>query len=988
MQICRQRALPFFFRKNESRLFCDTSKSRLLVILSLFFLASPFLYGQTTSVTLFGALSQGQAALQAGDYEAAYQSFFKIQTTFRREPEVALASFQLVFLPVQGYAALLTERWEEAIDAFDTFIQRFPKDRTRSSFVLFNLARAHSEVGQPNEAIETYRKFVAIDPDRAEASLATLEAVRLMFENSREDEAFEALANLQRRLGPGALRSKARLTALQKALDLGRVEQARGYMLEEDWSVAEMPELAVLALSALKMGNELIESRNYDDAIKCYRLVPPYGRLMQVQEDLLEEIRERFEGRRRSVGLYQGGQFWTQFYTRLIGRMEGQLMGLREAEDYTFSLYLSYGQAYLLAKRPREAWVIFERLARDSKLSKVQQAEAHYRWILAAIEVGVWEDAFRIASGFAKRFPESTLVPDALYLLGEAYQKAGQYGDAIDVFSHFLGMYSEHALAPRVLFTRGYNRNLMNQPVQARDDFERFIAEYPDHGLSLDARFWRALTFFAELDYNQTLEELTLLSPIVRGGRLEPEVAYRLAATQYAKGDYEAALKAIKHYLADYSMHARADEGRVLLGDIQMGRGELESASIIFQAISPSAGHLFAYSIFQVGKIHRAFAGAAEDPESRLSHSRAHLEHFEAYLRRKDVPNKSRISDALYWIGWTYIELGDKEMARTIFDRALDLYGDDLAAGEVINIIDALARIEKRLNNLSRRDRDAELKAWIEDQKAIALKLNRFTYYARLNLYLQSMVSPDEPTSLVFDTVEQVPVELLDAQCLGVIASTLVKRYARVAKDYLERLEEDHAESPHRSYAYYARAHLLIDKKDYEAARIVLARFHAESPMHPLSIQANLLYAKTLTQTAYYEAATTLLEDLLKRRDARGRPHAEALLALSENSDLAGKTKRAVPYAQRVYNVYRAYPEISARAYLMSARQLEKLGELQAAHRTLKEMLSNERICQLPLAGEAINLLSKLEQDLIEEAGVATAINNSTVTGGVEEPQK
>jgi hypothetical protein len=111
-------------------------------------------------------------------------------------------------------------------------------------------------------------------------------------------------------------------------------------------------------------------------------------------------------------------------------------------------------------------------------------------------------------------------------------------------------------------------------------------------------------------------------------------------------------------------------------------------------------------------------------------------------------------------------------------------------------------------------------------------------------------------------------------------------------------------------------------------------------------------------------------------------------LALSENEDLAGKTKRAVPYAQRVFNVYRAYPELAARAYLMSARQLEKLGELRAAHRSLEEMLSDERIRQLPIADEAINLRLQLDQLLPEEVGVATAINNSTVAGGVEEPQK
>ena len=970
------------FRVIHSYLYSKPSGCILFTVIGVLILPCSPTNGNETAQTLSETLSLGQAALAAGDYESAYQAFVEIDTTFKREPEVATDSFQLVVLPIKGYAALLTERFKESIDAFGSFIQRFPKDRTRTRFVFFNMAMAQSQIGQPNEAIETYRRFVALDPECAEATLATLEVVRLMFENGREDEAFKALEKLISLLRPGVLRNKARLIALQKSLDLGNIEQARNYMLEENWVVTEMPELAVLALAALEMGNELLEARNYDDAIRCYRLVPPYERLIEAQEYRLADTRERFESRRRNVGLYQGGQFWTQFYTRLIAGMEGQLKGLREAEDYSGSLYLAYGQAYLLAKRPREAWVLFEYLSRDSTLAEALQAEAHYRWILAAIEVGVWEDAFRIAEGFGRRFPESPLVPDALYLLANAYQSAGQYSDAIDTYSHILAKHSEHSLAPRALFARGYNRNLMNLPAEARIDFERFIFKYPQHGLFFDAQFWLALTFFAERNYSQTLEALTILAPKVKGGRLEPEVAYRLAATQYAKGDYEEALVSIKNYLTDYPLHLRLDEGRVLLGDIQMGRGNLKLARSIFGNISPSAGHLFTYSIFQVGKIDRARAGATEEPEQRMRYLQAHLKHFEAYLERNDVPQKSRISDALYWVGWTHVELGDESMARIIFERALELHGNDPEAGEVINIIDAFARIDKRLNNSSRHDRDVELKAWIQDQKAIAFNSDCLTYYARLNLYLQSMFPPDEPTSLVFDTVEKVPLELLDAQSLGVIATTLVDRYARVAEDYLERLEDDYADSPHRSYAYYARAYLFMIKQDYEAARNLLSRFHAENPMHPLSIKANLLYAKSLTNTARYEMASTLLEDLLKRRDARGRPHAEALLALSSNAEAAGKTKRAVPYAQRVFNVYRAYPELAGRAYLKSARQLEKLGEIHSAYRTLKEMLTDENIIKLPLAEEAIIMCSQLEARLPKETDNSKAIEKITETTG------
>jgi len=937
-------------------------------ILSFTF-ALPCAHSQTNAATLRDVLARGQAALAAGDYASAYAAFETIQTTFGEEPEVRAESFRRTVLPLHGYAALLSGNPGEAIELFRTFVREFPNDRTRKSFVLFNLARAQSEAGEDTGAIETYRSFVALDPNRPEAALASLEAARLMFENNRGDEGFDTLDTLYRRTPPGVLRTKARLTALQEALALGRVEQARDYMLATEWSVTDMPELAVLAFAAMEMGHQLLAARDYAAAIRCYRLVPPYRNLVAAQERRLEETRQRFESRKSEVGLYQGGQFWTQFYTRLIGRLEGQLKGLREAEDYSTSLYLSYGQAYLLGGRPREAWIMFEHLARDPVLSPEQQAEAHYRWILAAIEVGVWEDAFKIARGFGRRFPDSPLVPNALYLLGTAYQDARQYADAVEVFSAFLARHADHALAPRALFVRGYNYNLMNRPVEAREDFERFMETYPENGLYPDARFWRALTFFAERDYEAALEALAELAPDVEGGRLEPEVAYRRASTLYAKQNYEAALGAIEAYLENYPRHAKVDEGRVLLGDIQMGRGELSTARTIFAGIPPSAGPLFTYAVFQAGKILRAVADADDTPpERRETLLENHRDHFLDYLTREDVPDKSRISDALYWVGWTYIEQGEPERARKVFEDALAQYGDDIESGQVLNIIDALAKIEKRLTDLNRRERGAALKAWIAEEKERALEDERLTYFARLNLYLDSMIPPDEPTRIIFETVEKVPIEKLDAENLGHIAAALAETYPRLAEDYLVRLEEEYPDSRHRSFAYYARARLLMREGDDEAARRRLARFRAESPMHPLATEVALHYAATLTQAEDYGEAREVLEEILRMRQAKGRPHARALLALSRNAEAAGKLERAVPYAQRVFNVYRAYPELAAKAYLMSARQFELLGDDVAAYKTLDEMLEDDRLAALPVAPGAREKRDALFESLPEGA--------------------
>jgi TolA-binding protein len=908
-----------------------------------------------TALTLQETLAKAQAALAAGDYVQANATFEAIETTFGREREVQQESFRLIVLPLHGYAAFLAEETETAIARFEQFLSEFPNDQSRKPFVLYNLARAHQEQGDSDAAIETYRAFVALDPNRPEAALATLAAADLMFESSRSEEGFETLRALIARNPPAIIRNKARLTALQEALALGDVEAARGYLLDQPWEVSEMPELAVLAFAALDMGQHLLATQDYDVAIDCYRLIPPYDALLEAQARRVYETRTRFESRRADVGIYQGGQFWTKFYTDLIAQLEQQYRALEAAEDYSPGLYLAMGQAYLLDGRAHEAWILFETLTRDPDLTPQQQAEAHYRWILSAIEVGVWEDAFRIAEGFGQRFPESPLVPDALYLLATAYQEARQYRDAVEVLDVFLANHGNHGLAPRALFVRGYNYNLLNQPVDARADFEAFIEKYPEHGLFLDARYWRAMSFFADYDYAANLEALDALAPDVAGHRLEGEVAYRRAATFYAMEAFETALETVDRYLAAFPEHLRSDEARVLRGDIQMGRGDLAAARAIFAEIKPSAGHLFTYATFQTGKILRAVAGAEDRADTGDALLETHRQHFADYVAREDIPveHKERVSEALYWIGWTHIERDEPEQARAVFADALETYGDQIEAEQVPNIIDALARTEKRLTGLPQAERDAALRAWIDEQKAAAVAEDRLTYFARLNFYLEDMRLNDSADRHPFEIVEVVPIERIDPEGLGRLAAGLADRYPNIAVDYLERLEDEYPESRHRSYGYYARAVLMMQQRRYRDASAELERFRAESPQHPLATQATLLYAQTLTRTDRYEAAAEALEGLLSLRQARGRPHAEALLALSRNAEAAGELERAIPYAQRVYNVYRAYPELSAEAYWMSAQQFEAIGDPAAAYRTLEEMLADNRIQPLPIAEKA-----------------------------------
>ena len=98
------------------------------VFIASFFLSSSS-YAQENISTLQEVLARGQAALAAGDYTTAFKAFETIQTTFSREPEVAERVFQITIMPLHGYAALLSEETDKAIQLFEKFVDEFPEDR-------------------------------------------------------------------------------------------------------------------------------------------------------------------------------------------------------------------------------------------------------------------------------------------------------------------------------------------------------------------------------------------------------------------------------------------------------------------------------------------------------------------------------------------------------------------------------------------------------------------------------------------------------------------------------------------------------------------------------------------------------------------------------------------------------------------------------------------------------------------------------------------
>jgi tetratricopeptide (TPR) repeat protein len=910
------------------------------------------LYGQTV-LTLQEQVERALSTFRAGDYVSCYWQFEAMETDYGTEPEFLTHNLQQMILPVRSYASLMADRPTDALVYFEKLLSHYNPEGGLLAFVLYNRAIAQSQTQALAAAAQSFNQFQRMFPDTNEAALALLQEANLRFEIGEIQQAETLLDTFYTSNASETLRMQARLRALQIASEAHSVERARTILFETDWNVTAMPDIAILSFAALEIGDLLLEEGHYKEAVRAYRLTLPHSVLIEKQRERLQMLEATLAQNRLFAS-----SIWKSYYQQLIERLKRQLELLETMADYTPGLYLRSGQAYLLGQRYREAVILFRTVANSEDFEAEIRAEAHYRWILALSEACKWQDARDTAQRFLKEHPGHKLANSALFLVARAYQLEGQYIEAIGVLDDLIDHFPDDPQAPRWYFTRGYNFCALENYSAARGNFDTALERFPESNLIEQTRLWRGLSFFFERNYPESLKALNALLKESSGHPLYPEILFRIANIYYAQRDYENALSTIEALVDNFPNHYRTAEAYALRGDTFMGLGELDSAVQAFNKVPSDNTKLFDYAVFQTTKIHKAL--------ERYDLLREHLGN---YIDREDSAERPRVSEALYWIGWSLQQEERGSEALPLFESALTRFGNDpkaLAVGSILAAYsDSYKRLDRSNSSLNSFDR------WLRDTTAKSLESGQLTWFARLtrfNAEQQRKTLGDHRADATLLSINRfVPLDQQDAETLAAVGLVLIRRGYLSADDYCEQLLVEHPDHFERGTAYFGKAQLAADAGQLKKAHRWLLRFLQETPTHPLVSNVRLLTADILIRQSLYADAREALEQILQLKSLRGRPHARALAGLARIETELGKPKRAIPYWQRIYTLYRAYPEMVMEAYWESALLFETIGELTAAHNTLTELIRDSRLAGSETYQRAQEKLSELEDYLLAQ---------------------
>lgn len=920
------------------------------------------------SQTVLTLQEQTEHAIQTfgeGDYIACYWQFEAMELDYGTEPEFIAYNFQQMILPFRGYAALMADRPTDALVYFKRLLNQGHLDRGLLAFILFNQAIAQSQTQALAAAIQSFQQFQRVFPGTHEAALALLQEADLCFAIGETLRAETLLDNFYESGAPNTLRMQARLRALQIASETQTVDRARKILFETDWDVAAMPDIAILSFAALDIGDLLLKEERYKDAIRAYRLTLPHAALIEKQGERLQAVEAKLAQKK----LY-ASTVWKSHYQQLIARLKSQLELLKTMANYTPGLYLRSGQAYLLGKRYREAILLFRNVATHAHFDKDIRAESHYRWILALSDAGRWQDARKTAHAFFEEHPEHRLVNSALFLVARAYQLEGRYLEAIEVLDDLIDHFPDDSQAPRWYFARGYNFCALENYRAARESFDLGLEHFPESNLAHQTLLWRGLSFFFERSYPESLAVLNTLLEDSQTHPLYPEMLFRTANVYYAQRDYKNALSIIDTLIDDFPNHHRTSEAQALRGDTFMGLGELERAVQAFGQVPSGDAKLFDYAVFQITKIYKAL--------EQYDHLR---EHLQRYIDREDSSERARVSEALYWIGWSLRQEERGAEALPLFETALSRFGNDSNALAVSSILSAYAELYDRLERS-----DSSLSGfdnWLRRATEKSLEDDRLTWFARLTCFKaeqqRKTLGEHRADATLLSINRFVPIDQQDAETLAAVGLVLIRRGYLSADDYCEQLLIEHPDHFERGTAYFGKAQLAANDDKLETARRWLTRFLQETPTHSLAVDVRLLAARILTRQGLHEGACEVLEEILQLKSLRGRPHARALAELARIETGLEKLERAIPYWQRIYTLYRAYPEIVIEAYWESALLFEEIGDINAAKNTLIELLDDPRLERFEQYSLALEKLPELEALLKTRNELAT--QKTTIIG-------
>lgn len=738
----------------------------------------------------------------------------------------------------------------------------------------------------------------------------------------------------------GASVMKFRMARLGVLIEGGMLEEALKVFGSIDGRDEGVVRVAGLHLQGLRLGNAFFAEKRYREALSAFQRVWSRKRILNWQGRRLKEL-EKKVGSLEKVGK-RGEREWGVAREQ-EERVREEVKRIEGMEDYQVGLRFRIAECFFGLERYREASLMFTEMLKEVSADAMAE-RVYYRRMICLARMERWREVVAAAERFAEKRPESELMPHVLYVQAEGCARLREFGRAAELYLRVAREFPAFFEAERCYFLAGFNWLRQNENGKAFELFEKHSEVYKKGKLREAALYWQGMALYLGHDYAKSRGSFEAYLKAYPKGRYRVEAEFRKAHTLFLQRKYSKAYKELERFVEAFGGEKEAAEAYSVLGDCYFAMGEVERGMKAYGRVGEAFPRLFDYAWFRVGAAYK-----------KLEEYDKMLAHYGEFLERR--PESPKVPEALRQMAWVYRKNGDREKAREIYWEAVRTYGANPEASSVEGILTALMKFYR--GEEERKELRKELRGLADEAHAAG----KGTLAARAIWMLAHMEGKE---------AEKYGNLMLEAGSAAKPRELSPLLLAEVGDVFLDRGKLDEAERFYRTLLNWWPRSILKGRGYAGLGMVARARGEEEEALRQFDLferkgGRSLLLAKVLTARAEIyggrgedERAIEDLEGILEIREAKGKEWVRALYQIGGLYQKRGDFKKAIPYYQRIYIMYRRWDAYVAKAYWESGRAFEALHEKEKAMNTYREFLENTHLKETREYAKALDRVKEL----------------------------
>jgi TolA-binding protein len=739
-------------------------------------------------------------------------------------------------------------------------------------------------------------------------------------------------------------------------------------------------------IALVNVAQKLYDREMYDAALPLYRMVMPRHELIAYHADHLKALRiadgfppekgmELTEDEKailRALGEDPDAQQIVEDdseKSKELLELERLMEALKELPPYEDNVNYLMAQLYKQVQRNWEAVTFFEMVYANAPDSDLGERSIYELIDTMMVDLREVEAAERRAHAYLDENREGLTPRQIAYILNTEYQEQRNMEKVKSLLPYIQNLVrtNDQVIVQydvQLYFLQGVADLILLNYESAEAGFKYVMDEFPGSEQEANAFYWWGMAKLFQQKYAEAFEVFEAYNEKYPKNQWESEAYYQAAVCLFGLEQLEEAKERFSYVIANYPKSTIYPEANSMRGDIYGSEGLLDEALMDYTEAYNHAKrpNQATYAIFQMAEIYEA-----EDKYDDIE--RVVTAYLEFWKERADI------AKSLLWIGKTQIKQGRIDEAVDSYVNAIVQYGTDVKQDGVDQMVDELVKIAQ---------------IWLTDDQREALLARLDEALAAtedLTLQLRLRVALAKMDRAEIELGKQLLVELdnLDAASPPVLAvicdaSAEMKNYD-MAEEILRLFVNKFDESDFMRAAFRLRAQGQQEAGDLEGALATVKDTQERYGTDPDVAWAQLMKAQLLLAKGDLQLAHEANKDVFNVPMWRGWPQAQAMYQLGQVEEAKGDPLQAHGYYQRTYFQFKGHAggKWAAEAYLAAARCLRELGRENDRRNTLRAMLFDRYVNQLPQADVARMALGAAEVAEIEAFIAAGGTTNITV---------